>query len=261
MTMLRIRLIHWNAAEAEKRAAKLRSFGYDVDFEPFTPAALNLLRQEPPTAVVIDLTRLPSQGGDVGVALRKFKATRHVPLVFVEGDPEKVARIKHLLPDAAYTSWSRIRSSMHRAIAEPPAEPVVPRSTMEGYAGAPLAKKLGIKPGSIVVLIGAPSDFEGALGALPEGVTLRRQNRGRRDLTIWFTRSRKDLHGRIEPIAAVAGENGLWIAWPKKTSALASDLSQAIVREVGLAAGWVDYKVCAIDETWSGLKFTRRRAK
>jgi len=174
MTTLRIRLIHWNAAEAEEKATKLGSFGYDVDFEPFTRAALNLLHHDPPAAVVIDLTRLPSHGRDVGVGLRRFKAPRHVPLVFVEGDAKKVDRIRQLLPDATYASWSRIRSSLNRAIVKPSAEPVVPRSSMEGYAGAPLAKKLGIKPGSIVVLIGAPSDFKGALGELPDGVTLRR---------------------------------------------------------------------------------------
>lgn len=132
---------------------------------------------------------------------------------------------------------------------------------MEGYAGAPLAKKLGIKPGSTVVAIDAPSSFVQTLGEIPDDVTLRWQNRRRRDLTIWFTRSRKNLVARIERIAAVAGESGLWIAWLKKKSDLASDLTQAVVRKTGLDAGLVDYKICAINETWSGLKFTRRRAK
>jgi len=257
----RVRLIHWKAAEALEKAQNLRSFGYEVDCDPFTPAVWKRLQQEPPAAVVIDLSRLPSQGRDVGVAIRKYKATRNVPLAFVEGEAAKVERVKQLLPDAVYTTWSRIQSALKRAIARPPSEPVVPRSSMEGYAGAPLPKKLGIKAGSVVVLIDAPPEFERTLGKLPDDVTLRRHNRGRRDLTIWFTRSQKDLRKRIERMGSAAGDGGLWIVWPKKSSAEATDLTQAVVRKIGLDSGLVDYKICAVDETWSGLEFTRRRPK
>jgi hypothetical protein len=259
--MHRVRLIHWNAPEAKKRADRLRSAGYEVDREELDAAGLRALREDPPSAVVIDLGRLPSQGRDMAVAIRKYKATRHVPLVFVDGDPQKVARIQEILPDAVYTSWSRIRSSLKHAIAHPPAAPVVPGSLMAGYAGKPLPKKLGIKANSVVALVAAPEGFEQTLGALPEGVVLRRQARGRPDVTLWFTKSRKDLQRRIERMGAFAGQGGLWIIWPKKSSGIASDLSQAVVREVGLAAGLVDYKICAIDETWSGLLFTRRKDK
>lgn len=261
MSRVRIQLIHWKATEAQEKAKKLRSFGYEVDCAPFTPAVWKQLRQEPPAAVVIDLSRLPSQGRDLGVAIRKHKATRHVPLVFVDGEAAKVERVKQLLPDAVYAAWNRTQSALKRAISQPPAEPVVPRSTMEGYAGTPLPKKLGIKAGSVVVLVGAPPEFEETLGKLPDDVTLRRHNRGRRDLTIWFTRSQKDLQRRVERMGNVAREGGLWIVWQKKSSAEATDLTQTVVRRIGLASGLVDYKICAVDETWSGLKFTRRRAK
>jgi len=259
--MRQVRLIHWNAAEAEERADRLRSAGYEAVYEPLDPASLRRLRQDPPSAVVIDLDRLPSQGRDMAVAIRKYKATRHVPLVFVDGDPEKVARIKEILPDAVYTTWSRIRSSLEQAIAHPPADPVVPGSLMAGYSGKPLPTKLGIKANSVVGLVGAPEGFEETLGELPEGVVLRRRARGRRDLTLWFTKSRKDLERRIERMSAFAHKGGLWIVWPKRSSGTTTDLTQAVVREVGLAAGLVDYKICAIDETWSGLRFTRRKGK
>jgi hypothetical protein len=209
--------------------------------------------------VVIDLTRLPSQGRDVALGIRQHKPLRRVPLVFVEGDPEKVGRIKKLLPDAHYTSWHGIRGTLKRAIANPPEDPVIPESNLAGYSGTPLPKKLGIKVGNVVALVDAPEGFEETLGTGPDGTVIRRQTRGKRDLTIWFTRSRKVLDRRIGKMAEIAGNN-LWIAWPKKTSRLASDLTQADVRRVGLAIGLVDYKVCAIDETWSGLKFTRRKA-
>lgn len=259
--MHRVHLIHWNAAEAEERADRLRTAGYQVVYERLDPAGLRAMREDPPSAVVIDLNRLPSQGRDMAVAIRKYKATRHVPLVFLDGDPEKVARIKELLPDAVYTTWSQIGSSLEHAIAQPPAEPVVPGSTMAGYAGAPLPKKLGIKANSVVVLVGAPEGFEETLGELPDGVALLGEASSHSDVTLWFTRSRSDLERDIERMSAFAEGGGLWIVWPKKSSEMASDLSQAVVREVGLAAGLVDFKVCAIDQTWSGLRFTRRKDK
>jgi hypothetical protein len=260
-TMHRVRLIHWNATEAEERAEGLRSAGYEVTYEALDAPGLRALREDPPSAVVIDLSRVPSHGRDIAVAIRTYKATRNVPLVFVEGDPDKVARIKEILPDAVYTTWRRIRSALKRALARPPADAVVPSSRMIGYLGKPLPKKLGIKANSVVALIGAPEGFEETLAELPEGVVLRRHVRGRRDVTLWFNRSRKELERHIERMSHFAEKGGLWIVWPKKSSGVVTDLSQTVVREVGLGGGLVDYKVCSIDQTWSGLLFTRRKDK
>jgi hypothetical protein len=259
--MRRVQLIHWNAPEAEERIARIRAAGYNVAYEPLAPDTLRELSAHPPAAVVIDLARLPTQGRDVGLAIRHSKSTRHVPLVFVDGDAEKVARIRKSLPDATYTSWGRIRNTLQRAISHPLSEPVVPRSVLDGYSGVPLVRKLGIKARSMVALIDAPRGFEKILGKLPEGAKLRRNTTGKRDLTIWFTRSRKDLERRISQIARSIENGGMWIAWPKKTSEIAADLSQVDVRKVGLAAGLVDYKICSIDDTWSGLRFSRRRSR
>ena len=98
------------------------------------------------------------------------------------------------------------------------------------------------------------------LHELPEGVAVRRHARGRSDVTLWFTKSLKELEGRIRQMGSRAEKGGLWIVWPKKTSGLESDLSQVIVRKTGLASGLVDYKVCSIDDTWTGLKFTSRKS-
>ncbi|HEX9756050.1 MAG TPA: hypothetical protein VGA42_10110 [Gemmatimonadales bacterium] len=220
---------------------------------------LKALTTRPPAAVVIDLDRMPSHGRDVGVFVRHTKATRHVALVFVEGEPEKVERVRAILPDATFTSWPRIRSALRAAIAKPPATPVAPSSNLAGYSGTPLPKKLGIKPGSRIALVGAPRDFEGTLGALPEGATVTRQLRGPVDLAIWFVRSERDYRKDIARMAVATPRHGLWIAWPKQASGLATDVTQPLVREVALANGIVDYKVCAIDETWSGLRFAKRK--
>lgn len=258
--MSTIRLIHWKAAETGERVARLRAAGYDVNADPFDPSDLRRLKADPPSAVVIDLTRLPSHGRDVGVALRAAKATRHVPLVFVEGEPEKVARVRHDLPDAVFTTWSRIRSSLRRAIVHPPKHPVVPASRLAGYSGTPLPRKLGIGPDTSVILVGAPEGFERMLGRLPGGVRLRRQARGRGERVLWFPRSKEDLDSRLNRVAGLLAEKGgLWIAWPKKASGVETDLSQTVVRGTGLAAGLVDYKICALDETWSALLFARRK--
>jgi len=257
----RVRLVHWNAKEAEAKAAILRAAGCNVAYESLNPKALRELRYNPPTAVVIDLTRLPTQGRDVAMAIRHSKITRHVPIVFVDGDPEKVALIKTQLPDAVYTTWSQILSSLEGAIAHPPKVTVVPRSLLEGYSGAPLVKKLGIKANAIVALVDAPDNFEKTLGELPKGVTLLKKVSGRANLTIWFVRSRRNLEHHITRMTALVDKGGLWIVWPKKPSQIAADLSQAAVRKAGLSVGLVDYKVCAIDANWAGLLFARRKPK
>ena len=140
MSSYQIRLIHWNIAEAEARAAKLQAAGYDVTCGPINPSAIRELRDNPPSAVVIDLARLPSQGRDLGLLLRKYSTTRHVPLVFVEGEPAKVARVKELLPDAVYTTWGQIRGALKQATTHPPQQVAVPVSTFAAYAGVPLVK-------------------------------------------------------------------------------------------------------------------------
>jgi hypothetical protein len=124
----------------------------------------------------------------------------------------------------------------------------------------PLPKKLGIKEGSRVVLVNAPAGFDPVLGELPGGVRVGTTARGPRDVILFFVTSRRELERRFEKLAgALDPAGGLWIAWPKKASGVATDLDQAVVMEVGLATGLVDNKVCAIDETWSGLRFVIRK--
>jgi CheY-like chemotaxis protein len=258
----RVRLIHWNADEAKQRAKILRAAGYEVVHKIQNgPELLRDLRTRPPTAVVVDLSRLPSHGRDVGLAVRQSKATRHTPIVFVGGEPEKAARVKSLLPDAAFTSWNRIRSALKQAIAHPPANPVRPDSLLAGYSGTPLPKKLGIKANSVVALEGAPAGFRKTLGDLPEGVAVEDDARGPCDIILWFVRSREELAREMKAMAARTGAGRLWIIWPKKASGMDTDVRENDVRSIGMAAGLVDFKVCAVDATWSGLAFTRRKTK
>jgi hypothetical protein len=129
---------------------------------------------------------------------------------------------------------------------------------LAGYSGTPLVKKLGIKPDSRLVILRAPDGFRDELRGLPDGVAISTRASGVPELTIWFVTRRKELEGDIARVSVAMGQ-GLWIAWPKKSSALAVDVTEDVVRNAGLAHGLVDYKVCAINETWSGLKFARRK--
>jgi CheY-like chemotaxis protein len=258
----RLVFIHWNAAEAEERAERLRRLGHEVLARwDVGGARLRDLCVDRPDAFVIDLSRIPSHGSAVATWLRQQKSTHHIPIVFVGGEHGKVARVRKLLPDATYTEWSQVRRALRAALQNPHVNPIVP-NTMAGYSGTPLPRKLGIREGSVVALLGAPVGFEKTLGALPEDVRLTQQARGRPDLILLFVKSRAELARRFPAAArALAEKGGLWIVWPKKSSGVASDLGENEVRACGLGAGFVDYKVCAVDATWSGLKFARRAAR
>ena len=258
--MTRVRLVHWNADEAQDRIAALRAAGFEVDFELLADqGALRRIREGIPQALLIDLDRMPAQGRDLGLWLRQQKPTRHVPLVFLGGAPAKVDRIRKLLPDATFSDWDRFRADVEEAIENPPEKPIVPESALAGYSGTPLPKKLGIKPDAVVALVNAPADFDMTLGTLPEGAVLRTSGRGRRDITLCFVGSRRELNRRIGGLVKVAEQGNVWIAWPKKASGSETDLTQNEVRRTGLDSGLVDFKICAIDDTWSGLCFALRR--
>ena len=130
-----------------------------------------------------------------------------------------------------------------------------------GYSGTPLPRKLGIRDGSRVAVVSAPEGFERVLGPLPPGAQLRTSARGRLDVVVFFVTRRAELARRFPSfVRALEVDGGLWVSWPKKTSGVATDLAFDAVQQVGLDAGLVDNKVCAIDGTWSGLRFVRRVA-
>jgi hypothetical protein len=132
-----------------------------------------------------------------------------------------------------------------------------------GYSGTPLPVKLGIKGGMRVALLHAPDGFDDTLGDLPEGVRVRHGLRRtqRVDLIVGFVRDRTHLERNIGWLLTTLPPNGaFWVAWPKKTSGVTTDMTDHAVREIALPLGWVDVKVCAIDSTWTGLKLVLRKA-
>jgi hypothetical protein len=130
---------------------------------------------------------------------------------------------------------------------------------MAGYSGTPLVKKLGIKEGARVAFVNAPDDFQATLGELPADVKLMKATTKSVDLILFFVMSERILAREFSKLAQRLTTNGMiWIAWPKKSSGVKTDLTFERVQRIGLDSGLVDVKICAIDETWSGLKFVYR---
>lgn len=257
--MSRIQLLHWKEAEGCQRAKELRAAGFRVEYEVDAHAALSVAKEDLPDALVIDLTRLPSHGREIARGVRQHGRMRALPLVFVGGDPAKVARIRGELPDATFTDWDGAAQAIERAIASPPRDPVVPRDP-SFYTSKPLSAKLGIAPGSRVALVEAPRGFEQALEPLPERAKLARGPRGRCDLVLWFVESRRELERALPRMVALASAGSLvWVAWPKKGARIESDLDQTFVRRSFHERGLVDFKICALDEDWSGMCFVQRK--
>jgi hypothetical protein len=129
---------------------------------------------------------------------------------------------------------------------------------MAGYSGTPLATKLGIKAGQRIAVLGAPAGFE--VPDLPDDVQVAHDLLGRLDLALSFHVERTDLEADLPLLmAALVVDASLWVAWPKKASKVPTEITEDIVREIALPTGLVDNKVCAIDQTWSGLRLVLRK--
>lgn len=253
--MPRVLVIHRQPAAAAERARRLSSEGLDAAAYPvFGPSALRSIRSNPPDAILIDLTELPSYGRAMGALLRQHKGTRTIPLVFLKGDPEKAARVRELLPGAVFATLPNLAPAILRAIRSAPSEPSLPQAPP-----VPLARKLRIRDDSVVALLHPPAGIREVLGPLPHGVRLQNQTGGA-GVILCFVKSAAAL-GRALPALAPGIEPGrtLWICWPKRTSAQPCDLTANLVRDLASPYNLVDSKLCAIDETWSASALAVRR--
>lgn len=128
-----------------------------------------------------------------------------------------------------------------------------------GYSGKPLADKLGLTEGARVVALGTPREYRRLLAPIPRGVSFTLRLSRPAAFVHWFVRTRRELERGVARVASALADTGvLWISWPKKSSGLEIDVTEDVLREVALPLGLVDVKVCAVDNTWSGLKFVRR---
>lgn len=256
----RVHVIHWRPAEAENLLQAVRAAGVQVSFcdDPAPPNVARQIREAAPEVVVIDLSRLPSHGKEVAVWLRNRKATRAVPLVFVGGNAEKTAKVRALLPDAIYTDLSGIAAVL-KGLPTPlaSAEPVAPLPMMQRYGNRTAAEKMGVKPGMKIAVMDAPRDYPAVLGDLPEGSELIEEPAaGAHDVTIWFAHDPEGLLMALPKMARMAGRTKLWVLWKKGSK---NGITQNFVREAGIEAGLVDYKICSVNGVWSGIAFARSK--
>src|SRR5580658_849721 len=212
--MARVRLFHWRAEEAKPLLTLLESSGYSVDYqEPV--ASYREVKKSRPDAIVIDLSRLPSHGREVAVFLRGSKATRHVPIVFVGGEPEKIEGVRRVLPDATYTPVSRLRSALRSAIANPPENPLKPAQMMDRWGTRTTAQKLGIAAHSRVFVIDPPNGYERAIGDLPEGACFKEESAEDCKVALWFVHGIAKFHSALPRMRTLAVRSRLWILWRK----------------------------------------------
>jgi CheY-like chemotaxis protein len=272
----RVLVIHRKPEVAAERARRLSAEGLEAAAYPALGAsAFRGIRANPPDAILIDLTELPSYGRAMAVQLREQKGTRNIPLVFLKGDPEKAARVREVLPDAVFANWPNVAPAIQRAIdhaARAPHEALVPN------VAVPLAKKLRIAEGSVVALIEAPVDIRAILGALPKGARLEsarlesslRKTLADADVILCFVKSAAALGRALPHLASQMKaasqmkpsprmKRTLWVCWPKRTSSMPCDLTLTAIRQMVSPYDMVDSKICAIDATWSGTIISLRR--
>jgi hypothetical protein len=223
------------------------------------------LKKTLPDVLVVSLDRLPSHGRRVARWFWETKARRAVPIVFVGGDAAKLAAIRAEFEGAVFTSSRGLAKAIDRATGTPKAAAPLPTA---GYSATPLPKKLGIVDGSRVAWLGGPAELRDAIAAAaiaaaePAAKIGTSLGRVANDVVVLFVRTRAELERKLATaIDKLAPRGGLWIAWPKRSSGVATDIVEDTLREVVLPMGLVDNKVCAVDETWSGLRFVRRVAK
>ncbi len=256
-----VRVVCWRPEKAAQRARAIQGAGFCVDASPLrTSGLVGKIRDAEPAAVVIDLDAAPSHGRAVAMVLRSSKSTRQIPIVFAGGVEEKVARLRAEMPECCFTTWEKAGSAIGSVIRTGAAAPVEAKSYMQQWSGTVLSKKLDLKPGMKVAMLGAPAGFFETLVDLPDGIEFTESIVGGVKLALWFVRSGAELEAETGFVCArLPKDASLWIVFPKQSGRLRSDFSKLDVQRAALAQGMVDYKICSVDADWSGMKFARKR--
>jgi CheY-like chemotaxis protein len=259
--MPRVRLLHWKASEATRHIEVLRQAGYQIDYEEqFRPALMKNWRESPPDAFVIDLSRLPSHGREIAIALRQSPRTRCIPIVFCDGQEEKVNSIRNVLPDASYSSLEKLRSTLRKALANRPSNPVTPVQMMDRYASRTPAQKLGIKESSAVRLVDPPRNVMQVLRPLPSKIEiLDGGSNESAAVTLCFIHEPHSLLPTLSRVRRLASTSKLWILWRKGGSAARGDITESRVRNSAIDLGLVDYKICSVNDLWSAILLALKR--
>jgi len=250
--MSRIRLFHWRFQEAEPLLKQLKSLGHEVEYpnDKGLETPLRALRESRPDVIVIDLTRLPARGRNQAVAIRGQASIRNIPLVFVDGDREKVEKIRQELPDAIYVSRDKLASALKRA--KPLARPLTPV-----YSRRTPAEKLGIKSGSRIAVLDAPADYEKVIGPIPIGASLEEEPESVLPFTLWFARDVETYLAGLSRLRRLAvAQSRVCVIYPKRQAGdgeSTNRLDLHFARNAALRMGLVHYKTCSMDAKWTAM--------
>ena len=259
--MARVRIVHWKEPQAAPLIEVCRACGFEVEYDPVRfPDLAKLIRANPPDVLVIDLTCLPSHGRESAIYLRRTKYARHLPLVFVDGEAEKVAKIREQLPDATFATRKQLGSKFKSALTKTIATPVLPPPMEARFALRTVAQKLGMKPNSTAAVIDAPRNYAAVIGELPEGAELVEDPESICPVTLWFVEDLRGFKSGLRRMQTIADRTKLWIIWRKGGKAGKAELTSNLIREGGIDVGLVDYKICSVSEHWSGMAFGRKRS-
>ncbi len=251
---MRVRVIHWKPAEAGPLLEALRVAGAEPEYDGCgsTPELNRVIRFNPPDIILIDLSRLPSHGISMANWFGRTKALRDIPLVFVNGAEDKVAKLRESIPDALCVGMKDLRQALKKARPSTAA----PVSVMAQYKTRTAAQKLGLDTGGSIAVIDPPRDYLAALGALPEDVEIDEDPDRPCDTTLWFIHDPEAFLVALRPMWRLAGHSRLWILWRKGGT---NGITQNSIREAGKEANLVDYKICAVNKDWSAMLFTRKK--
>lgn len=262
--MANIFYLHWHEAEAAKHVKPLTAAGHRVRVHSNIEKTADF-GPTPSDAFVISLDRLPSHGRAVAAVLWEAKNRRSIPVVFVGGAADKVNATKAIFPSATYCSRNELLDVVHRIVAgdiEVPAEAMVRRPSTSGYSGKPLPLKLGLADGQRVAFLHEPDDWDSIIGPMPADAKRFSKPAANLDLAVLFVTRANVLATEFPKLTTRMALKGMiWVSWPKKSAKVPTDVDENVIREVCLSENWVDVKVCAVSEIWSGLKFLRRRKK
>lgn len=266
--MVIVKLISFQPeAEMAQKALTLWREGRVIDATPLQrlTSVVGEVAAIAPAAVVFDLDKLPSRARELSGMLRDSRAAGRIPQLFVGGEAAKIERLRGENPDAVFASWVDAPAALTSLLMvdRSAAKRTPQRAVRSAYTGTPLAEKLGIvtaKPTvRRVTLLGAPEHFRGLLGHVPDEVTFTKKLANDTALAVVFVRSLTELQAAFELLATRMPEGcSAWMVYPKRQHK--PGFHENDVRAAGLALGLVDYKICSIDQDWSGMKFARRKS-
>jgi hypothetical protein len=260
--MARLFYLHWNEKEARDRIKPLKLAGHQIT--TLSDSTENINWKTKPELLIISLDRLPSHGKAVAAVFWEANNRRDIPIIFAGGGADKVKGVREKFPEAIYCKNDEVVSVVEETLKNPPPAlgPKVKRVAPQtpGYSGKPLAVKLGVAANQRIYYGSAPDKMSEWVGPLPAGAKRISKATAPIDLAVLFGLSAKQLTTDFKSISKLMAPKGiLWMAWPKKAAKIETDVTEDLVRKIGLASEWVDVKICAISDVWSGLKFLRRR--